>query len=62
MEVEYKGLDLEDQALADAFTFSPQLESTKLVEFGVDPQALSEFMGKLLLLGFVWLLLISGSY
>ena len=66
MEVEYESLDPEDQALADAFTFSLQLEYAKLVEFGKDSRALSEYMGTLLLCGFVlvfanrWLLL--GSH
>ena len=37
MEVEYGSLDLEDQALVDAFMFSSQLESAKLMEFRGDP-------------------------
>ena len=58
IEVEYEGLSLEDQALADAFTFSPQLKSTKLVEFGENLKALSKYIGKLLLSFFSWFLLI----
>ncbi|XP_052203173.1 subtilisin-like protease SBT5.6 [Diospyros lotus] len=47
MEAEYESLGPEGQALADAFTFSHQLESAKLVEFEADPQALSEYMGQM---------------
>ena len=60
--MEYGSPDLEDQALEDAFTFSPQLESTKLLELGEDPQALAKYMGTLSLCVWVLLYFNDGSY
>lgn len=59
--MEYEGLGLEDQALVDVFMLFPQLESARLVEFRAKPEALFEYMGKLLL-SFFCLLLFTAAY
>ena len=58
---EYESLSSKDQVLVDAFMFSPQLESVKLIEFGNDLKGLWQYMRKLL--SFLCLVFIDrGSY
>lgn len=48
MDAEYDSLGPEDRALAEAFAFSPQLESVMFIEFGEDPEGLWQYIRELL--------------